>query len=180
MTSWYLLQNNPKGGAFCASGLIKSIKSEDFNEICWFLTPENPGDHRLKKNFLSNYKSFKNLKNSILGMTLSVERVSTGLHATYRDEIASIEDLLVEFHDILTRHRLYQQQSYRQYTHSRGRTRGRQKANNLQIRLILSKPLLTKVKRDSSVHYQNQFRNRNFCLQKTSPRTQSAFSSFMC
>ena len=47
MTTWHLLQDNPKNAACYASSLIKSPKAEDDKENYWFPTPENPGDPQL-------------------------------------------------------------------------------------------------------------------------------------
>ena len=43
VTTWHLLQDNPKNAAFYVSSLINSSKPEDFKENYWFPTPEDPG-----------------------------------------------------------------------------------------------------------------------------------------
>ena len=47
MTTWHLLQDNPKKATYYASRLIKSAKTDEDKENYWFPTPEDPGDPQI-------------------------------------------------------------------------------------------------------------------------------------
>ena len=114
VTTWHLLQDDPENAAFYVSSLIKSSKPEDFQENYWFPTPEDPG----------NPEQHTPIQKRILGEILHLQELeklnpqedpeSRRQFLTNFDwtdsmlqshEVARIEDLLVEFHDIFARHR---------------------------------------------------------------------------
>ena len=114
VTTWHLLQDNPENAAYYASSLIKSTKPEDFKEIYWFPTPEDPGDPQqhtpIQKRILSELNNLQELEKlnpqndpeSRRQFLSNFDWTDSMLQPT---EIARIEDLLVEFHDIFARHR---------------------------------------------------------------------------
>ena len=114
VTTWHLLQDNPENAAFYASSLIKSTKPEDFKENYWFPTPEDPGDPQhhtpIQKRILSELINLQELE-KLNPQDDSELRRQFLSNFDWTDsmlqpaEIARIEDLLVEFHDIFARHR---------------------------------------------------------------------------
>ena len=114
VTTWHLLQDNPENAAYYASSLIKSPITEDSKENYWFPTPEDPGDPQyhtpIQKRILSeliNLQEIKKLKpqddfESRRQFLSDFDWTESMLQSA---EIARIEDLLVEFHDIFARHR---------------------------------------------------------------------------
>ena len=114
VTTWHLLQANPENAAHYASSLIKSTKPEDFKENYWFPTPEDPGDPQhhtpIQKRILSELINLQELeKFNPQDDTESRRQFLSNFDWTdsmqQPAEIARIEDLLVEFHDIFARHR---------------------------------------------------------------------------
>ena len=111
VTTWHLLQDNPENAAYYASSLIKSTKSENFKENYWFPTPEDPQHHTpIQKRILSELINLQELEKLNLQDDSESRRqflsnfdwTDSMLQPT---EIARIEDLLVEFHDIFARRR---------------------------------------------------------------------------
>ena len=109
VTTWHLLQSNPENAAHYASSLIKSTKPEDFKENYWFPTPEDPGDPQhhtpIQKRILSELVNLQELeKLNPQDDTESRRQFLSNFDWTdsmlQPAEIARIEDLLVEFHDI--------------------------------------------------------------------------------
>ena len=112
VTTWHLLQDNPENAAYYASSLIKSTKSEDFKENYWFPTPEDPGDHQqhtpIQKRILSDLINLQELEKfnpqddpeSTRQFPSNFDWTDSMLQPA---EVARIEDLLVEFHDIFAR-----------------------------------------------------------------------------
>ena len=115
VTTWHLLQGNPENAAHYASSLIKSKKPEDFKESYWFPTPEDPGDSQhhtpIQKRILSDFINLQELE-KLNPQDNPESRQQFFSNFDWTDsmlqlaEIACIEDLLVEFHDIFARHRL--------------------------------------------------------------------------
>ena len=114
VTTWHLLQDNPEKAAFYVSSLIKSAKPEDFRENYWFPTPEDPGDPQqhtpIQKRILTELLTLQELeKLNPQDDPESRRQFLTNFDWTdsmlQPDEIARIENLLVEFHDIFSRHR---------------------------------------------------------------------------
>ena len=114
VTTWHLLQDDPENAAFYVSSLIKSSKPEDFKECYWFPTPEDPGDPQqhtpIQKRILKEILYLQELEK----LNPQEDPESRRQYLTNFDwtdstlephEIARIEDLLVEFHDIFARHR---------------------------------------------------------------------------
>ena len=114
VTTWHLLQDDPENAAFYVSSLIKSSKPEDFKESYWFPTPEDPGDPQqhtpIQKRILKEILNLQELEK----LNPQEDPESRRQFLTNFDwtdstlqphEIARIEDLLVEFHDIFARHR---------------------------------------------------------------------------
>ena len=114
VTTWHLLQDNPEKFAYYASSLIKSTKPEDFKENYWFPTPEDPRDPQhhtpIQKRILSELINLQELE-KLNTQNDSESRRQFLSNFDWTDsmlqpaEIARIEDLLVEFHDIFERHR---------------------------------------------------------------------------
>ena len=114
VTTWHLLQDNPENAAHYASSLIKSTKPEDLKENYWFATPEDPGDPQhhtpIQKRIFSELINLQELEKlnpqddpeSRRQFLSNFDWTDSMLQPT---EIARIEDLLVEFHDIFARHR---------------------------------------------------------------------------
>ena len=114
VTTWHLLQDNPENAAYYASSLIKSTKPEDFKENDWFPTPEDPGDPQhhtpIQKRILSELINLQELEKlnpqddpeSRRQFLSNFDWTDSMLQPA---EIARIEYLLVEFHDIFARHR---------------------------------------------------------------------------
>ena len=114
VTTWHLLQDDPENAAFYVSSLIKSSKPEDFKESYWFPTPKDPGDPQqhtpIQKRILKELLNLQELeKLNPQEDTESRRQFLTNFDWTdstlQPHEIARIEDLLVEFHDIFARHR---------------------------------------------------------------------------
>ena len=114
VTTWHLLQDNPENAAFYVSSLIKSAKLENFRENYWFPTPEDPGDPQqhtpIQKRILTELLTLQELeKLNPQDDPESRRQFLTNFDWTdsmlQPDEIARIENLLVEFHDIFARHR---------------------------------------------------------------------------
>ena len=118
VTTWHLLQDNPENAAYYACSLIKSTKTEEDKKNYWFPTPEVPEDYpedpqlhtpiqqRILKELLSlleveklNPQDNPESRNQFLANS---DWTDTTLNPT---EIAQIEELLVEFHDMFGRHR---------------------------------------------------------------------------
>ena len=114
VTTWHLLHNNPKNAAFYASSLIKSPKTSDDSENYWFLTPEEPGNPQthtpLQQRILKELRNLQELEKldpqdnpeSRKQFLANFDWTNSTLNPT---EITQIEELLVEFHNIFTRHR---------------------------------------------------------------------------
>ena len=114
VTTWHLLQDNPENAAYYASSLFKSTKPEDFKENYWFPTPEDPGDPQhhtpIQKRILSELINLQELEKlnpqddpeSRRQFLSNFDWTDSMLQPA---EIARIEDLLVDFHDIFARHR---------------------------------------------------------------------------
>ena len=114
VTTWHLLQDDPENAAFYVSSLIKSSKPEDFKESYWFPTPEDPGDPQqhtpIQKRILKEILNLQELEKlnpqedpeSRRQFLTNFDWTDSTLQP---NEIARIEDLLVEFHDIFARHR---------------------------------------------------------------------------
>ena len=114
VTTWNLLQDNPESAAFYVSSLINSSKPEHFQEEYWFQTPEDPGDPQkhtpIQKRFLTELQNLQELEKLNPQNDPEYRRqVLNNFDWTYsmlqREKISRIEDLLVEFHDILARQR---------------------------------------------------------------------------
>ena len=114
VTTWHLMQDNPENAAFYVSSLIKSSKQEHFHETHWFPTPEDPGDSQqntpIQKRILTELQNLQELeKLNPQDDPESRRQFLTNFDWTdsmlQPEEIANIEDLLVEFHDIFARHR---------------------------------------------------------------------------
>ena len=94
--------------------MIKSSKPEDFKENYWFPTPEDPGDPRqhtpIQKRILEEILNIQELEKlnpqedpeSRRQFLINFDWTDSMLQP---DEIARIEDLLVEFHEIFARYR---------------------------------------------------------------------------
>ena len=114
VTTWHLLQDNLQNAAFYVSSLIKSPKPKHFHVKNWFLTPEDPGDPQqhtpIQKRILTALQNLQELeKLNPQDDPESRRQFLTNFDWTdsmlQPDEIARIEDLFVEFHDIFARHR---------------------------------------------------------------------------
>ena len=114
VTTWHLLQDNPENAAYYASSLIKSPKTDDNSEHYWFPTPEDPGDLQthtpIQQRILKELQNLQELEKlnpqddieSRKQFLANFDWADSTLNPT---EIAQIEELLVEFHDIFARHR---------------------------------------------------------------------------
>ena len=113
VTTWHLLQANPENTAHYASSLIKSTKPEDFKQNYWFPTPEDPGDLQhhtpIQKRILSELINLQELE-KLNPQDNPESRQQFMSNFDWTDsmlqpaEIACVEDLLVEIHDIFARH----------------------------------------------------------------------------
>ena len=114
VTTWHLLQDNPENAAYYASSLIISPKTDDSSEHYWFPTPEDPGDPQthtpIQQRILKELQNLQELEKlnpqddieSRKQFLANFDWADSTLNPT---EIAQIEELLVEFHDIFARHR---------------------------------------------------------------------------
>ena len=114
VTTWHLLQDNPENAVYYASSLIKSPKTEGNSENYWFPTPEQPGDPQthtpIQQRILKELRNLQELEKlnpqddleSRQQFLANFDWADSTLNPT---EIAQIEELLVEFHDIFARHR---------------------------------------------------------------------------
>ena len=114
VTTWHLSQDNPENAAYFASSLIKSPKTDDDSENYWFPTREKSGDPQkhtpiqqriLKK--LGNLQELEKFNSqddyeSRKQFLANFDWADSTLNPT---EIAQIEELIVEFHDIFARQR---------------------------------------------------------------------------
>ena len=114
VSTWHLLQADNDNAAHYVSSLLKTNKSPESTERYWFPTPENPGnvtEHTpVQKRIYQELLTFQKLEQ--LNPQADPESRKTFLdNFDWKDsmlnpeEIALIEDLLVEFHDIFARHR---------------------------------------------------------------------------
>ena len=115
VTTWHLLQDNPENAAYYASSLIKSPKTDDNSEHYWCPTPEDPGDPQthtpIQQRILKELQNLQELEKlnpqddieSSKQFLANFDWADSTLNPT---EIAQIEELLVEFHDIFARHPL--------------------------------------------------------------------------
>ena len=114
VTTWHLLKDNPENAAYYASSLIKSPKTSDDSENYWFPTPEEPGDPQthtpIQQRILRELRNLQDLEKlnpqddpeSRKQFLANFDWTDSTLNPA---EIAQIEELLVEFHDIFARHR---------------------------------------------------------------------------
>ena len=114
VTTWHFLKDNPENAAFYASSLIKSPKTSEDSENYWFPTPEEPGDPQthtpIQQRILRELRCLQDLEklnpqddtDSRKQFLANFDWTESTLNPV---EIAQIEELLVEFHDIFARHR---------------------------------------------------------------------------
>ena len=114
MTTWHLLQDNPENAAYYTSSLIKCPKTGNDSENYWFPTPEEPGDPQthtpIQQRILKELRKLQDLEKlnpqddpeSRKQFLANFDWADSTLNTT---EIAQIEELLVEFHNIFARHR---------------------------------------------------------------------------
>ena len=114
VTTWHLLQGNPENAAYYASSLNKSPKNEDHKENYWFPTPENPGYPQLHTPIQQRILRELHVLQELEQLNPQDDPESRKQFLANFDwddstlnpaEIAQIEELLVEFHDIFARHR---------------------------------------------------------------------------
>ena len=114
VTTWHLLQDKPQNMTYYASNLINSTKPEVFKENYWFPTPEDPGDPQqhtpIPKRILKELISLQELKklnpqDNLDSRKQFLNNFDWTDSMLQPHEIARIEELLVEFHDIFARHR---------------------------------------------------------------------------
>ena len=114
VTTWHFLKDNPENAAYYASSLIKSPKTSEDSENYWFPTPEEPGDPQthtpIQQRILRDLRNLQDLEklnpqddpDSRKQFLANFDWADSTLNSA---EIAQIEELLVEIHDILARHR---------------------------------------------------------------------------
>ena len=114
VTTWNFLQGNPENAAYYASSLIKSPKTGDDSENYWVPTAEVPGDPQthtpIQQRILKELRHLQELEKlnpqddpeSRKQFLANFDWADLTLNST---EIAQIEELLIEFHDIFARHR---------------------------------------------------------------------------
>ena len=114
VTTWHLLQDDPENAAIYVSSLIKPSKPENSPDNYWFPTPEDPGDPQqhtpIQKRILEELLNLQELETlNPQDDPESRRRFLTNFDWTdsmlQPHEITHIEDLLVEIHDIIARHR---------------------------------------------------------------------------
>ena len=112
VSTWHLLQVDNYNAAHYISSLLKTNKTPEATEQYWFPTPKNPGkvtEHTpLQKRIYQDLLTLQNLDQ--LNPQTDPESRETFLEKfDWKDsmlnpeEIASIETLLVEFHDLFAR-----------------------------------------------------------------------------
>ena len=114
VTTWHLSQDNPENDAFYVSSLITSSNPEDFKEKNWFPIPDDPGDPQqhtpVQKCILEELLNLQELEKlnpqddpeSRRHLLTNIDWIDSMLQT---DEVARIEDLQVEFHDVFAKHR---------------------------------------------------------------------------
>ena len=113
-STWHLLQNDQEQAAHNVSSLIKTNKNPQNSEHYWFPSPENPGNPEehtpIQKRILRELQALQDLET--LDPTKDEESRAKFLdNFDWKDptltseEKKKIEKLLVEFHDIVARHR---------------------------------------------------------------------------
>ena len=114
ISTWHLLQENEDNAVQYISGLLKANRNNEEMEQYWFPTPENPGDESshtpIQKRILSELRTLQELeKLNPLDDQKSRQKFLSNFDwkdsMLNQEEIANIEQLLVEFHDIFARHR---------------------------------------------------------------------------
>ena len=110
VTTWHFLKDNPENAAYYASSLIESPKTSEDSENYWFPTPEEPGDPQthtpIQQRILRELRNLQDLEKlntqddpeSRKQFLANFDWADLRLNSA---EIAQIEELLVEFHDIL-------------------------------------------------------------------------------
>ena len=114
--TWHLLLDNPENAAFYASSLIKSTKPEDLKANYRFPAPEDPGDPQyytlIQECILKELLNLQELQKLNLQadpesrrpILINFDWTDSMLQP---DEVAQIENLLVEFQNIFARYRFH-------------------------------------------------------------------------
>ena len=109
----HLLDNNHDNGIHYINSLLKTSKTDEFNETYWFPTPQNPGNEKehtpFQTQILSELRELEQLeKLNPLEDTDSQNHFLSNFDWTgstlQLDAKQAVEHLLVEFHDIFARH----------------------------------------------------------------------------
>ena len=114
VTTWHLLQDNPENAAYYTSSLINTPKTDKDSENYWFPTPEDPGAPQthtpIQQRTLKELRNHQELEKpnpqddpeSRQQFLANFDWTDSTLNRT---EIAQIEELLVESHDMFALHR---------------------------------------------------------------------------
>ena len=110
----HLLNNEHDGAIHYINSLLKTSKTDEFNENYWFATPQNPGNEKehapIQTCILNDLRELEQLeKLNPLENTNSRNQFLSNFDwtdSTLQPEAKqAVENLLVEFHDIFARHR---------------------------------------------------------------------------
>ena len=110
----HLLNNNHDDAIHCINSLLKTSKINEVNKNYWFQTPQYPGKEKehtpIQARFLNELRELEKLeKLHPLENTDSRNQFQSNFDWTdstlQRNAQQSVENLLVEFHDIFARHR---------------------------------------------------------------------------
>ena len=114
VATWHLLQDNDDNAIQYVSSLLKTHRNNEEVNQYWFPTPENPGDEStqtpIQRRILTELRNLQELEQlNPLQDEQSRQQFLGNFHwqdsMLNAQEIATIENLLVEFHDIFARHR---------------------------------------------------------------------------
>ena len=114
VATWHLLQDNDDNAIQYVSSLLKTHRNNEEVNQYWFPTPENPGYESthtpIQRRILTELRNLQELEQlNPLQDEQSRQQFLSNFHwqdsMLNAQEIATIENLLVEFHDIFGRHR---------------------------------------------------------------------------
>ena len=113
-STWHLLNGIGEDAIYYVSSLLKANRNNDQYEQYWFPTPENPGDEDshtpIQRRFLQELRKLQeaeqlNPQNDEESRRKFLSNFDWKDSILQQQEIKKIESLVVEYHDILARHR---------------------------------------------------------------------------
>ena len=116
VSTWHLLHENEEDAIYFISSLLKANRNKDQYEQYWFPTSANPGDEAsltpIQQRILRELRDLQeaeklNPQDDIESLQKFLSNFDWKDSKLQQHEIKQIEALLLEFHDIVSRHRFY-------------------------------------------------------------------------